>query len=72
MSYHPKEQLPKKRDRASKNIMLVLSDGSEVEGWYDSTGKYYPLGTRRDNVGRELSVVGWKDIELIPADNPKK
>lgn len=54
---HKKEDHPAPETRKDQNITLVLKDGREVEGWYDSTGYYYAIGwtERVDHL-----VVGWK------------
>ncbi len=53
----PRDQLPPREIRANQNITLLLRDGREIEGWYDSTGFYYGIGLMCP-IDRE--VVAWQ------------
>jgi hypothetical protein len=52
-----RENPPAPETRRVQNITLVLKDGREVEGWYDSAGYYYAVGWMQPV---DRLVIGWK------------
>jgi hypothetical protein len=49
--------LPPREIRKTTNLILLLEDGRQVHGWYDSTGLWYAIG---QTMFVDSDVIAWR------------